>query len=235
MYKNNLKVGTIEELRTIERVRFSYLKNRGSIPDIVEETGLPLEYIKKLVRKFKGQEIRDVSILVSNSIMQQMLFGYNQRIGHLMDTLKQIDKRTQIEVSVCCESPVLKENEKNTCSSCNLPAQIKIIDKEGLLDIKLAILEQLREEDRLMVEFATKMGFTQKEEVQPQTPVNQYNLFMGGSNKPTPEQEKILLDIRALPGLERDILAQNLLREARRMKEEEEKAKQEQVTPQEQK
>jgi hypothetical protein len=42
----------INEYKTTEKIKLSYLKNRGNILVISEELQLPLDYIKKMVEKF---------------------------------------------------------------------------------------------------------------------------------------------------------------------------------------
>jgi hypothetical protein len=214
MHVNNLKVGSAEEYRLIEKVKLSYLKNRGNIITISDELSLPIEYVKKLVKKFKGKESRDVSTLIANTLMQQMMFGYESRVQHLMSTLKELEGRQLLKVSVCCEAPLdTIEGTLPICCGCNKEAKIKEIDKEGIIDLKLGILAQLREEDKTMMEFAVKMGYTQQKELPAQNNITQHNvIFMGKDNKINEQDEKVVKDLVSLSALERDILAENLIR-----------------------
>ena len=164
-----------------------------------------------MVGKFKGKEKRDVSVLISNTLMSHLMFGYESRVHNLMEMLRVLEGRDQLEVSICCEAP-FKPNPKNKdnflCLACARICQPKMVDKEKILDIKLGIVEQLREEDKALVDFAQKMGYTAKKEFPPATQVKQNNLIILGENQRT----EVMREVEHLPPLERDTLIEHLTR-----------------------
>jgi hypothetical protein len=205
-------MANIEEFKLSEKIKIAYIKCRGEITGILKELNYPtdeehISLIKKHVARFKKQESRDVSVLISNTLMQHLMLGYQSRIHNLMEMLKVLEGRDQLEVSTCCESPV-RHNDNNiyTCLTCNLRCNLKKIDKEGILDIKLGVLEQLREEDKALVEFAEKMGYTNKKEFPPAPQVNQNVIILKEGGK----EVKIIEEMSELGPLERDTLIQKL-------------------------
>ena len=170
----------VEKFKILEKIKLSYLKHRGDVLRVSEELGIPLEYVKKVVNKIKKQEERDVRVLISHTIAQQILLGYQSRVKNYMDMLAKLENRDQVIVSLCCRAPVKVEirngRRVDVCMKCNKECNVEIVDKVTLYRIKKELLEQLREEDRLLVDFAEKMGYTSKEEV-PQTVVyNRQNI-----------------------------------------------------------
>jgi len=199
----------LEQFRLTEKVKLSYLMHRGDPIKVSSELSLPLDVVNKYIKKFKKQEERNVSQMISNTLMQTILLGYNSRITIFHQTLNLLNGKETVSISVCCEAPIISIDSKPHCASCNLPANVKVIDKEGIYSLKLEILSQLREEDKALIVFAEKMGYTQnKEEPPPQRIQN--NFIVMNNSEETKLDPKIVQDISALGALERDILVENL-------------------------
>jgi len=74
-----------------EKIRLLHAKHRGDVLAIAEESNLPVEYIKKIAGKIKKRCSRDVSYLISQTLMEHILEGYKQRTFLLVESLKEID------------------------------------------------------------------------------------------------------------------------------------------------
>lgn len=205
----------LEQFHLTEKVKISYLVNRGNIIAIAEEMKLPIDYIKKLVNKFKKQESRNVSVLISNNIMEYIFMGYKARTHNLTEMWKALLGRDKSLISVCCEKPVRKieGSENYQCLSCNLPCAVELVDEEGIIELKMGLLEQLREEDKALVDFADRMGYTNKP--QPESPLVgtlNHNILVLGEG----EDKKIVEDYKNLPPMDRqriiDTIDANLLK-----------------------
>lgn len=202
----------LEQFKLAEKIKLSYLMHRGDAIKVSSDLSLPLDIINKYIKKFKKQEERSVSELISNNLMQTILLGYNSRVSILYDTLNSLKGREQLKISVCCEAPVIAHPEQKDaflCAFCSKNAIVKLLDKEGIINLKLELLAQLRDEDKALVDFAGKMGYTQKEE----TPVQkiQQNFLVLNDTKDL--NNKIVQDISNLGAIERDILAEKLQKE----------------------
>lgn len=201
----------IADFKNTERIKLSYLKHKGNVLAIAEDLGMDVEYIQRMVKKFKGKETREVSTLISNTIMANLMLGYESRTSHLMNMLRVIEGRDQLEVSICCEAPVKIEKGKTICLACEKVTDIKILDKEGILDVKLGIIEQLREEDKTLMTFAEKMGYTNFKSETPTQIVKLKQNFLitpGASNGGL--SSTVVEDMAKLSPLERDKLIEKL-------------------------
>ena len=206
----------LQEFKTLEKIKLSYLKHRGNILAVLEDLGWDaneekVTYVKKAIKKIKGKENRDVDVLISNTLMQQMLVGYESRTHHLMEVMKALEGRHRDKLSVCCEAPV-KPNDKQEgrfeCLACGKKeAAVMVVDNEGMIDLKLATIESLREEDAAMVEFATKMGYTNIPPEQKQPTIKQNIIVMPGGKDQDPA---VISDLQNVSPLTRDILVDKL-------------------------
>lgn len=207
---------SIEEYKLTEKIKLSYLRHRGNVLAISEELQLPVDYVKKMVLKFKGKESRDVATLISHNLMSHVMLGYESRVHNLMEMLKMLDGRDKNKISVCCEAPVRRYEETIAfgyedyeCLACHLKCEVKILDKEAIIELRLGVLEQLREEDRALVEFAERMGYTNKEPTQPAPYINQNFVVVRDRNKAGDDAE-VVKELKRLSPMERDILVEKL-------------------------
>lgn len=208
----------IAKLKIEERIKLSYIRNRGMISDIVEDLNLPEEYVRKIVSKIKKQESLDVANLISNTLMQHILLGYESRVKHLMDSLKLLNTEQNCLLSVCCNyvtnSIVIENKSTLVCIKCNqLTSGVKP-DSNKLFRLKNSIIEQLRNEDQMLIEMADKMGYTQKQ-VLPPSPIYQQNntlIVTGGNNgnKLSSEDKTMIEDVAKLEPMEREKLRKDL-------------------------
>lgn len=205
----------IEKFKLIEKVKLSYLKHRGNVLEVSKELKLPFDFIKKAVNKFRKQEERSVRILISNTIARHILLGYESRIRNYMDILKKLENRDQLVVSVCCNYPVIVEARNNervdVCMKCNKPCLTHIVDKVSIYRMKKEILEQLREEDRLLIEFAEKMGYTNKEEKTPESVIyNTQNIAVIRNDKEGKLNKEVVEEVEKLSPHDRELLIKKL-------------------------
>src|SRR3972149_11563602 len=208
----------LEEFKIVEKIKILYLKYKGNLFSILKDLGWSedeehIKYIEKLIKKFKGKESKDVTTRISHTLMQYLFFGHESRTHHLMETLKTLEERDRTKVSLCCEAPVKRFGETiiygyedYECLHCHLLCQIKVTTNEKILDLKLGSIEQLREEDKTLVEFAIKMGYTNKQEFPPAPQIKQNVIILNeGEGK-----IRAIAVINRLSPLERDILIDKL-------------------------
>lgn len=141
----------MERFKLEEKIKILNLKYRGDAVRISEETGLDLVFIKKTVAKFKKKEQRDVNVLIANTFAFHLMSGYQQRVAHITEML----------------------NELNTNRFTGLTSDI--------INTKIDLIKQLRDEDVCLVNFMEKMGYTGNGE-QPQPIYNKHNYLVINNN-----------------------------------------------------
>lgn len=201
-----------DKWKQLEKIKLSYLKNRGEILEIANELNLPVDYIRKAVYKLKKQEDRDVSVLISNTLMSHILLGAKSRIVLLTEMLKSLESTEKPLLSYCHEMPVeIVEDSLKTrykCMQCKKYCEVTEIPEVDIYAVKNDIISQLREEDKNLIEMAAKMGYTNRIEPPPAPVFKQNILVMGQGTNP-----QIMQDIQQLPPIEREKLMEKLKRE----------------------
>ena len=206
----------LQEFKTLEKIKLSYLKHRGNILEIAKDLEWSddpdkIIYIKKAIKKIKGSEDRTAAVLIANTLMQHMLMGYESRTHHLMEVLKALEGRDKDKLSVCCEMPVKPnpaQEGKWVCMACNKKeAEVMVVDNEGMVDLKLATIESLREEDAAMVDFAEVMGYTNKPPEEKVPHIKQNIIILPGNSGGNAE---IVKDLNEMTPMARDILVDKL-------------------------
>lgn len=161
------------------RINLSLFKHRGDVYAASRETGVPVDYVKKIYAKLKKRRERDVSYWLASSIMQTVFEGYQQRTAHLQKYLNVLDGSEQIEVSACHRRHIIVQVnngvEEEVCSKCKKPCEITYIPRSETFELFGDIITQLREEDKSLVSFADTMGFTEKE---PPAPILKQNILV---------------------------------------------------------
>jgi hypothetical protein len=149
--------------------------------------------------------------------MSHILLGVKSRTAHLMEMLSSLEKTEKPVLSVCCSSPVRvkKDSTDLECLKCFAKCEVTTVPKASIYNIKSNIIEQLREEDKSLIDAATKMGYTNKIE-QPPAPIFKQNiLVVDGGVSPKMQQS-----IEQLPPMEREKLLERLKKEMTTLKEE---------------
>lgn len=195
-----------------EKIKLSYLKNRGNAIEVADELNLPVKYIKKVIYKIKKQEDRDVSVLISNTLMSHILLGSKSRVILLTEMLKSLESTEKPLLSFCHEMPVeiIEDSFKTKykCIQCKKYCEVTEIPEVDIYAVKNDIITQLREEDKNLIELASKMGYTNRIEPPPAPVFKQNILVMGQGTNP-----QIMQDIQLLPPIEREKLMEKLKRE----------------------
>lgn len=214
----------LERFKLKERVKLSYLKNWGDILKVHEETGLPIDLIRKEIRKIRGKEKHDVSILISHTLMQYMFSRSGYREKQLQDLFDQLKIRSIVTASNCHTAP-FRSNQviqpdgttatTYTCLRCNqLCFPIETTQNE-LFDKLITIVSELREEDKTLITFAEKMGYTKISSDNSAVKIEdkrQY-LFVNGSRYPAEaphDVQKALTEAAALSPMDREIIRKSL-------------------------
>ena len=190
-----------------DKIKLAYLRYRGNASEVAATLSLPIEFVRKVVGKFKKAESRDVSVRVSNMLMQQVLLGYESRVRNLQDMLDKLSGREQCSVSPCCHKPVVLSGDSViTCQHCGKNVERVItIDKESIYRLRQELVVALRDEDKFLVDFADKMGYTNKPPVEQVPAFQQRNYqFVLKKGEMPPELEGVMGDIRKLSPTDRE-------------------------------
>jgi len=207
----------IEIFRLKERIKIASFKHRGNVTAIIKELNLPetresYEFVEKVLRKLKKSEERNISLLICNTLMQFLMEGYQQRTTYIQEMLRDLEGKEQSLVSKCCHMPVSSYKDTYICLKCGkISKEIEKIDKLGVLALKIKLLEVLREEDRALVEFASKMGYTVTEQ-QPLIKKVQNILCLSeeGIKDLTEEEKTVFKEIKDLSPIDREEVIKRL-------------------------
>jgi hypothetical protein len=193
----------IDEFKLVEKIKLSYLKNRGNVIDISKELNINIEYIQKMVNKFKKKEDRDVSTLIANNLMSHVMLGSQSRTVRLMELVKTIEGAEKPVLSVCCQSSYDEIQDSYCdfylCQKCHRRCDIHYFIKPAVYNIMVSLIEQLREEDISLIEMADKMGFTNVQKV-PDTLIQQNNKILILNEN----EKEAFRDLKSLPPLDRE-------------------------------
>lgn len=147
-----------------ERIKIAMFKYRGNIIEIANELDLDLEYVKKVIGKLRKRESRDVNVLISSTLMQHLFTGYQTRTFYLFEMIRQLEGKNEYTISACHERSVfVNETGDVVCSKCGEICVQKKLNSFEVYDLKQKLIQQLRQEDEQLVEFAAKMGYTSRQ------------------------------------------------------------------------
>lgn len=214
----------IERFKLKEKVKLSYLRNWGDVMKMHEELGLPVDLIRKEVRKIKGRENRDVTVQISNTLMQYMFSRSNYREHQLQELFDQLRQRSIVVASNCHTVPFRTDQIQNTdgstvnvyvCLRCNQPCFPIETTRAEMVDKLITIVQELREEDKTLVSFAEKMGYTKvaTDNAAVRIEDKRQYLIVGGSKVPadTPQEvRQALSEAAALSPMDREIIRKRL-------------------------
>jgi len=158
----------IEKFKLLEKIKISYLSHRGDVLKVAKELNLPLDYVRSRTAKIKRAEERNVRTLIADTLMSYIFLGHQSRIYHLQNMLERLDNKEVVLVSVCHSFVYRVEDRQgvntNICLKCNTVTALYEVTQALTIDLRLRIIEALREEDRALVSFGAEMGYTQREE-----------------------------------------------------------------------
>jgi len=149
------------------KIKVAYLKHRGDYNKIVSDTGYPREFVMRTCARIRKRQERDTSLLIADNIMQTILLGYESRTLRIHEMLDTLESRECLILSTCCRSPIAFGSEsenmhKKYCIKCGRTTEGIVATQAEIYGIKQELIAQLREEDKAMVDFAEKMGYTQR-------------------------------------------------------------------------
>lgn len=210
----------LEKFKLEGKVSLSLIKHRGNVSLVSSETKVPIEYVEKIYGKIKGKMKRDAGYWMSVFIMEKYLLGYEQRTTHLTEILNKFRCTEQANVSICCDAPLdvrrIENEDIPFCLKCGKRAYPHDIMKDRIFELSKEYIEQLREEDKLLLEFAAKMGFTQQEGAP--TNVFRNNIVVLDGKKKSSEDDKVMKRLGTLSpkesqrlrnALEKELLGEN--------------------------
>jgi hypothetical protein len=204
----------IEKFRAIETFRLCWLKHRGNVIAACEELGWPIEIGRQYAAKISKKVDRDVSYGVSQSIMMQLVIGWESRVRHLYDMLSSLKEAEKQIVSCCCSFPVepfkIRRKQRYKCILCGQECKIKNVGVPKVFDVQYRTLSMLQEEDRAIVEFAKKMGFVNPDAPHPSFVRNQVLVVNAKEKKGIEQEEPFVQNVDRLPPMEREKLRKSI-------------------------
>lgn len=201
---------SLEEFRLVEKIKVSYLRNRGDLVVMMEELQLPKDYLEKCIEKFRRKDAQTVSQIIADNIMEHLLLGYNGRVHYLAEMVRKLEGEAKQLRSTCHNHRVRKmelgeevtpDTIKYECLQCHELADTYMHIDEKYMSLKLSTLDVLRKEDEAMAKFAEKMGYTKKAEVKPKISVTQ--IIVPGSK---PADPAVIQDLERLNPIEQESL-----------------------------
>jgi len=207
MSKQNLS-----KFRLDEQIKKSYLKNLGDVSLVLKELNLPQDYILSRIEKIKKTETSGERDSVAESIMGYISVGYRARRIRILEMINSLEGVEQCNVSLCCSAPVQyhssSEEEWYSCLQCLKRCQVRTASYMDVYRIKKELIEELREEDKHLINFAKEMGYTKQ-----QTPgilvQQKKNIIM----MPGTLKENELKDLEKLSPMDRERLIDRLTKE----------------------
>ena len=169
--KDNLRIGDAEEAEIIEKIRVSYIKNRGNSLLITKELNYPKEFIYKTIRKFKKESKHEMPTLVAEKVLEHLMLGYMTRTQYLFETIKDAERAEKSLRSTCCKS-IVRELDRVfegigatkgfECLLCKKEADVYVYLDTDFMTTKMNALEKLRKEDELLHKWLIENKYTEK-------------------------------------------------------------------------
>ena len=213
---------SVEQLKLYDKIKLSYLRHLGDALKVSEELDLPLDYVRKIVKKIRGEETSDHKVLVANNLTQQILLGYKSRETYYLDMLRDLDSQNAVKVSSCCKKPVRATTSKDdpsilrgkdfVCTKCCEGCDVVEVPFLKVFNVRIDILRELRKNDEALVKIAEVMGYTQnKGNEEPKHIHNTKNniLVMRGKDM-SKEEQQALVDLDQLSGMDREVIRKRL-------------------------
>lgn len=208
---------SIEKFKVESRIAVCLYKHRGIVEAVAAELNVDASYVKRVADKLKKKRRRDVGFNVAIMIMETIYMGYEQRVAHLNECINKLRHVEEADVSICCNA-ITKEEEEGgqqiiRCLKCKNTTHIHHIHKPQIYKLIQEFGQELREEDKHLLEFADKMGFTLKDPV-PQNLYRQNIVVVGDPNQakrlPSDQDRTIVKEIEQMDPMERQRMRKRL-------------------------
>jgi hypothetical protein len=201
----------LERFKLEERIYLSSAKHRGNADLVAKELNLPYEFVAKMCKKIEKRQKRDVNVLICSHIMGAVMVGRESRIQYYTIMLNALEGKDSLEVSSCCKSIFIddpKGSSTKVCIRCEKPANSYMMHQGEVYRTRIELLSELRKEDSALVEFAEKMGYTNKQDEGMVYKDQRKYLIVGGQSGKNPDElpetHKLLLeDAKKLTPIER--------------------------------
>jgi len=156
-----------------EKIQESWERHGGDLLKVQRETKYDLGYIRRVTDclKLKFDGYRDA---VAWNIYKNITFYHRANLRQYNDILGRMMGRDQLDVSMCCDSPVKatapgqkdKQQEEITekvfCLLCRKGCYTKVWDRPMIAELELKICKQRLDEFLAIIDAATKLGFVAK-------------------------------------------------------------------------
>jgi hypothetical protein len=216
------KSQSLDKFKIDEQIKKSYLKNLGDTSLILREVRLPEEYVLSRIDKIRKTESGRERSEVAEGIMGYISVGYRARRIRILEMLSSLEGAEQCQVSVCHKAPVMLREDSfedwHECLYCHKRTETRVASYMDIYRLKKELLTELREEDKHLMAFAEKMGYTK---INTPGVVNQIkqNVFVMGKdkNKDTIDVSDMPKDLDSLSPMDRQRFIDNLTKEILRL------------------
>lgn len=175
---------SIEKFVQEEKIAATYWKNRGDAAKTAAELGYTLEHVNRIAKKMKAAVKWNVNNQLAYMIYSNFWLTHLQGIEILTKRVITLYDQSEKEASTCCDAVMMLgysgEDQVPFCSKCKRAATTHIIQDVEINKLIIKFEEQIRKQQELLLESATKLGFTN---AGPVTQVNQTIFAMTDNSK----------------------------------------------------
>lgn len=213
--RNSMTSFNIEKFKLDNEIRMSIIRNAGNIILVEKEINKDREvsiehkYIKIVYDKQKKERHSKANRIIATDIVKLLLNGLEYRNQIYIDCITNLRKKLTVRISTCHSAPVTMDmwegNPQYTCVHCDKTCGTKVVEQTSVHNLLLKFTEQLRKEDEHIVNFAEKLGYSDKIEL-PAQKTTHYNVVV---HKDALDKDT-LLDVDSLSGPDRQKLRRSL-------------------------
>jgi hypothetical protein len=191
---------SIEKFKLDDKIRLLFFKYRGDLNKIAIEAKSPVEYVKKVIDKFKEEQKHNPNLFVVQYFMEYTFMGAKEREIANRDDLDKVVNYENILKSVCCNTivrnrddiPTQQDGLTHICLKCNRLCRTYEDLNLEIFDLKIRLREEMRKDEEHLLKAVEDLGFGErKEEV---TKVQQFNYIASGKDV-SEDDKKVLTDI----------------------------------------
>lgn len=210
---------SIEKFKLENKIRLLFFKHRGELDKIAAESQVSIEYVKKIIDKFKAQQRRDPNLFVAQYFMEYIFMGSKERELSNREDLEKIEGYELLIRSVCCDAvaeprkdevKVEEAGRTHMCLKCGRTCRIYKVPNSEVYNIRIRLREEMRKDEDHLMNAVSELGFG-KNNVGPSQLVNkvtQYNFI--GQSKVSEDDQKVLSDISNLDPRSREKMRRDL-------------------------
>ena len=210
---------SLEKFKLENKIRLLFFKHRGNLEKIAAEAQISIEYVKKIIDKFKAQQRRDPNLFVAQYFMEYIFMGSKERELANREDLEKIDGYALLEKSVCCDASAeprkdevkIEDNGRtHMCLKCGRTCRIYLVPNSEVFNLRIRLREEMRKDEDHLINAVSELGFGKKNDglIQQVSKITQYNFV--GQGKVSEDDQKVLNDISGMDPRSREKMRRDL-------------------------